>query len=247
MSLVIQDLHVERDTKSIIKGVSLILQRGELVALMGPNGSGKSTLALTIMGHPDYRVVHGKILLDGKNIVDIPVNERARAGIFLSFQHPVDVPGVSLSNVLRTALNSNLPKERQLSVLEFRDLLRDKMDLLKMPYSFAERNLNEGFSGGEKKRAEILQLAILSPKIAILDETDSGLDIDALRSVASCINAIKSPHMSMLCITHYQRILSYLKPDRVLVMIDGRIVREGTLDIIRKLEDEGYDWLYGQP
>lgn len=240
--LKITNLHANIDGKEILKGLDLTLQKGEVVAIMGPNGSGKSTLANVIMGHPKYTVTSGKILVDGDSILDLPVDERAKKGLFLSFQYPSEIPGVTLFNFLRTALNSLLESrgEKKLRLFDFTKMMEAKMQLLQMDAKFQERYLNEGFSGGEKKRAEILQMAMLDPAIAILDETDSGLDIDALRIVAEGINAVKTPEKSILLITHYQRILDYVTPDRILILKDGKIVKEGGPELAKELEREGY-------
>jgi Fe-S cluster assembly ATP-binding protein len=220
---------------------------------MGPNGTGKSTLAYAVMGHPKYEITEGDILLDGESILEMSPDERSRAGVFLAFQYPVSIPGVTVANFLRTALNARRrhsnPPQDDISVLEFRKMLKSKMNLLEMEYSFGGRYLNEGFSGGEKKRTEVLQLAVLEPAFAILDETDSGLDIDAIRIVSEGVNAIKGPNMGVVVITHYQRILNYIKPDFVHVMFDGRIVESGSEELSLLLEEEGYDWIrekYGQ-
>lgn len=239
--LEIKDLHVEVAGKEILKGVNLKVKKGEIAALMGPNGSGKSTLAYTLMGHPKYKITSGKILFKGEDITEMPVNERAKKGLFLSFQYPQEIPGVSLSNFLRTAYAS--VKETKISVLDFMKLLKEKMKLLKVEDSFAMRYLNEGFSGGEKKKAEILQLAVLQPEFAILDETDSGLDIDALRIVAEGVNSLAGPEMGVLVITHYQRLLNYIKPNKVHILLKGKIVKSGGPELAYQLEKEGYDWL----
>jgi Fe-S cluster assembly ATP-binding protein len=245
--LEIQDLHVNIGEKSLLKGVDLIVRQGEVHALMGPNGTGKSTLAYTLMGHPGYTVTQGRILLDGADILALPTEERARLGLFLAFQYPVAIPGVSVANFLRTAINARRravdPQDKGIAVPEFRKMLKSKLDMLQIPVEFAGRYLNEGFSGGEKKRVEVLQLAVLLPKIAILDETDSGLDIDALRIVAGGVDAISGPDLGVLVITHYQRILNYIKPQFVHVMFDGRIVESGGADLAVRLEEQGYDWV----
>jgi len=237
--LIIKDLFVNIDGKEIVKGVNLEVKDGEIVALMGPNGSGKSTLANIIMGNPKYQVISGKILYKDKNILDLKVDERAKLGLFLSFQYPTEVSGVSLTNFLRTAYNSL--NENKISLLDFRKLLEEKMALLKIDKSFMTRYLNEGFSGGEKKRAEILQLAILNPKFAILDETDSGLDISSLKIVANGINKLKNSENSILLITHYNRVLQYIKPDRVYLIIDGKIIKEGKAELAEEIEKYGYE------
>jgi Fe-S cluster assembly ATP-binding protein len=241
--LEIKDLHVSVEGKEILKGVTLSLAKGEVVAVMGPNGSGKSTFANAVMGNPKYEVTGGTIALDGESIAALGPDERARRGLFLSFQYPSEIPGVTMFNFLRTALNAQRAGrgEPPLRVYDFTKLLKEKMSLLKVDEKFSERYLNDGFSGGEKKRAEILQLALFSPRIAILDETDSGLDIDALRVVAEGINATKTPETTYLLITHYQRILDYVKPDRILIMKGGRIVKEGGPELAHHLEKEGYD------
>jgi Fe-S cluster assembly ATP-binding protein len=245
--LVIRDLRVNVEGKEILKGLDLTVKQGEIHALMGPNGSGKSTLAYSLMGHPSYEVTGGEIVFQGKAILEIAPDERAQMGVFLAFQYPVAIPGVTLANFLRTAINAHRkagdPDDKGIPIPEFRKLLKEKMDFLKMDHSFAGRYLNEGFSGGEKKRAEILQLATLEPKIAILDETDSGLDIDALRTVSEGVNTLRSPDLGVLVITHYQRILDYIQPDHVHVMFDGKIVESGGPELAQQLEKEGYDWV----
>ena len=241
MSLEIQNLHVSTDDREILHGVDLTVAKGETHALMGPNGSGKSTLANTIMGNPAYQVTDGRIVLDGEDLTEAEPDERARAGLFLAFQYPATIPGVSVANFLRTAVNAG--REEPIKVKDFGVLLRDNMELLKMDPAFNKRYLNEGFSGGEKKRAEILQLAMLKPQIAVLDETDSGLDIDALRIVADGVNALRGPDLGALIITHYTRILRYVRPDFVHIMLDGRIVREGGAELADQLEEEGYDFI----
>jgi Fe-S cluster assembly ATP-binding protein len=214
---------------------------------MGPNGTGKSTLANVLMGHPHYEVTSGEILFRGQNLVELAADERSRLGLFLAFQYPVAIPGVSVANFLRAAINARRkaanPEDKGIAVPEFRKILKDKMDLLKMPHDFAGRYLNDGFSGGEKKRAEILQLATLEPQIAVLDETDSGLDIDALRIVSQGVNALAGPHLGVLVITHYQRILNYIKPTFVHIMLGGRIVETGGAELAEHLEEQGYDWI----
>ncbi|MEM3126553.1 MAG: Fe-S cluster assembly ATPase SufC [Candidatus Woesearchaeota archaeon] len=242
--LEVKQLQASIEGQKILQEVSLNINKGEIVALMGPNGSGKSTLANVLMGNPDFAVDNGEIFYKGEKINDLSPDERAKKGIFLSFQYPAEISGVTVSNFLRTAYNNRF--EKNISVLDFRKLLKEKMELLKMPSDFADRYLNEGFSGGEKKRAEILQLSILQPELAILDETDSGLDIDALKIVANGVNFLKkeNPNMSVLLITHYQRILEYIKPDRVYIMVKGKIVQEGRADLVHKLEKEGYAWLH---
>jgi Fe-S cluster assembly ATP-binding protein len=246
-TLEIRNLHVTVEDNEILRGVDLTVEPGQIYALMGPNGSGKSTLAYALMGHPSYQVTKGEILFKGKNLVALAPDERAKLGVFLAFQYPVAIPGVSLANFLRSSINARRkaddPEDKGIPVVEFRKLLKQKMDLLEMPHEFAGRYLNDGFSGGEKKRAEILQLATLEPEIAILDETDSGLDIDALRIVASGINALAGPDLGVLVITHYQRILNYIKPDLVHIMLGGRIVETGDAELAEHLEEHGYDWI----
>ena len=239
--LEIKNLKVKIEDKEILKGISLTVDKNEVVALMGPNGSGKSTLAYALMGHPKYEITNGKIILNGEDVTDSSPDERAKKGLFLSFQYPQEIAGVSVSNFLRTALNAK--RENKISVLDFHKLLQEKMALLKMDKSFATRYLNEGFSGGEKKRAEILQMAVLQPKIAILDETDSGLDIDALKTVAEGVNSLKGPETGILIITHYQRILNYITPDKVHIVMKGNIVKSGGKELALQVEEKGYDWL----
>ena len=240
-TLEIVDLHAEIDGKEILRGIDLVVNKGEVHALMGPNGSGKSTLANVLMGHPKYKVTKGDVRYQGESILGWSPDQRARSGLFLSFQYPTAIPGVTMVNFLRQALNATAGKE--LPVREFRTRLTEKMKLLKMDQSFARRYVNEGFSGGEKKRAEVLQMSLLEPTVAVMDETDSGLDIDALRTVAEGINALRSPDMSILLITHYQRILNYVTPDRVHVLYRGRIVRSGGRELAAELEEKGYDWI----
>ncbi len=245
--LIIRDLQVSIEDKPILKGLNLTVNQGEVHALMGPNGSGKSTLAYALMGHPSYEVTGGEIIYQGENIIDVAPDERSRRGLFLAFQYPVAIPGVTLANFLRTAINArrkaNDKDDKGIPIPEFRKLLKAKMDSLGMDHVFAGRYLNDGFSGGEKKRAEILQMATLEPKIAVLDETDSGLDIDALRTVSEGVNALRGPDLGILVITHYQRILDYIKPDHVHVMFEGRIVESGGAELALQLEDQGYDWV----
>ncbi len=242
VTLEIKDLHVSVEGEMIVKGVSLTVKEGEVVAIMGPNGSGKSTLVNTIMGHPAYVVEKGEILVDEKNIVELKADERARLGLFLSFQYPSAISGVTIANFLRTALNAM--KGTKTPVPEFMKLLKERMGLLSMDFSFSKRYLNEGFSGGEKKRNEILQLAVLEPRIALLDETDSGLDIDALRVVADGVNAVKKKTgMGVLLVTHYQRLLNYIKPDKVYIMVGGKIVKEGDALLAVEVENKGYEWV----
>jgi Fe-S cluster assembly ATP-binding protein len=238
---VIEGLHVSVEGKEILKGVDLIVNRGEVHALMGPNGSGKSTLANALMGHPRYQVTAGRVLFLGEELVGLTPDERARRGLFLAFQYPVGIPGVVMGNFLRTALKAR--RGEDVPVREFRKLLDETMDMLKMDPAFARRYVNEGFSGGEKKRAEVLQLALLQPEMAVLDETDSGLDIDALRIVAEGIDALRGPERALLLVTHYQRMLNYVKPDIVHVLYDGRIVKTGGPELALELEKQGYDWI----
>lgn len=239
--LEIKNLHVEVEGKEILKGINLKFKRGKIHALMGPNGSGKSTLANVIMGNPRYIITKGKILFNGKDITKLNPTERAKKGIFLSFQNPSEIEGVAISNFLRMALNNS--KDRKISVFDFHKLLQEKLKFLKMPENFSERYLNKGFSGGEKKKSEILQLTILNPKVAILDETDSGLDIDALKTISSGINALIDKNKIIIVITHYKRILEYLKPDKLFVMINGKIAIEGGRELVNKLEKKGYSWI----
>lgn len=239
MSLVIKDLKVSVDGNMILDGINLEVKKGEVHALMGPNGSGKSTLAHAIMGNPRYKIESGQILLDGKDITSIEVDERARRGLFMSFQYPSEIGGITIANFLRAAYNAITGKN--ISVIDFRKLLHEKMDVLQMDRKFADRYLNEGFSGGEKKRTEILQLAVLGPQIAVLDETDSGLDIDALKTVASGVNSLLGPEMGLLVITHYQRLLNYIKPDHVHILVKGKIVKSGDAELAKELEAKGYD------
>lgn len=245
--LSIRDLHVAIAGKEILRGVDLTISQGEVHALMGPNGTGKSTLAYALMGHPSYEVTGGEAWFKGVNILELQPDQRSHLGIFLAFQYPVAIPGVSVANFLRTALNAQRkvtnPDDKGIPIPEFRKLVKERMELLKMDPNFAGRYLNDGFSGGEKKRAEILQLATLRPEIAILDETDSGLDIDALRIVSEGVNALRGPELGVLVITHYQRILNYIKPDVVHIMMGGRIVESGGAELALHLEEHGYDWL----
>ncbi|MGI8967843.1 MAG: Fe-S cluster assembly ATPase SufC [Chloroflexota bacterium] len=240
----IRNLHVKVEGREILKGVNLAVKPGEVHAIMGPNGSGKSTLAYTLMGHPGYEVTAGEILVNGVNVIEMEPNQRAKEGLFLAFQYPHTIPGVTMANFLRTALNSI--REKPVPPREFRATLREQMKLLKMNDEFAGRFVNEGFSGGEKKRAEILQMAMLQPEYAVLDETDSGLDIDALKIVADGVNALLGPNMGVLLITHYQRLLNYITPDFVHVLVHGRIVREGGPELALELENQGYEQ-YEQP
>lgn len=238
-TLTIQNLHVNVEGREILKGIDLTVEPGKVHAIMGPNGSGKSTLAYTLMGHPGYEITEGRILLDGVDITEMTPDERAKHGLFLAFQYPHSIPGVTMANFLRTAVNA--VHEQPLSPRDFRQQLRQQMGLLKMNDEFAGRYVNEGFSGGEKKRAEILQMAMLQPRYAVLDETDSGLDIDALRIVADGVNALLGPELGVLVITHYQRLLNYIKPDYVHVLVNGKIVREGGPELALELEQTGYE------
>ena len=239
--LEIKNLHINYEGKKILKGVNLNLEKGKIHALMGPNGSGKTTLAYVLMGHPKYKITSGEILLNGEDLVKMSPDERAKKGLFLSFQQPIEVSGVTISNFLRQAYNS-LDKDK-LSLLEFRHLLEKKCKELGIDLKFLNRYLNEGFSGGEKKKVEILQLLVLSPKIAVLDETDSGLDIDALKKVAEGINKFMNKEKTVLIITHYKRILDYVKPNKISIMLDGKIALEGNGDLADHLEEKGYGWI----
>ena len=239
--LKVDNLHVEIEGGEILKGLGLEVGKGEIHAIMGPNGSGKSTLSNVLMGHPRYDVTDGTIEFMGEDVMELEADERARLGMFLAFQYPSEVPGVSVANFLRTAVNS--VRENELSVMEMYRLIQEKMKIMQMDPKFAERYLNEGFSGGEKKRNEILQMLMLEPKLAIMDETDSGLDIDALQVVSKGVNELRGPEFSAVIITHYQRILRYIEPDHVHVMLDGRIVTSGGKDLALTLEDKGYDWV----
>jgi Fe-S cluster assembly ATP-binding protein len=238
--LEIRNLHVRIEEREILRGVDLSIGRGEVHALMGPNGSGKSTLANTLLGHPSYEITEGSIFFKGQDITEAEPHERAKAGLFLAFQYPVAIPGVSVANFLRMAINAK--REEPINVKEFRTQLQHAIELLDVDRSFTSRHLNDGFSGGEKKRAEILQMAMLKPDVAILDETDSGLDIDALRTVAEGVEKLHSEQgLGALIITHYQRILHYIEPQFVHIMLDGRIVLEGGVELVQRLEREGYD------
>ncbi|MEK6853921.1 MAG: Fe-S cluster assembly ATPase SufC [Nanoarchaeota archaeon] len=241
--LQIKDLHVEIEGKEILKGVSLEVSKGEIVALMGPNGAGKSSLGYALLGHPAYKVTAGQMIFEGEDVTKLPTNERAKKGLFLSFQYPSDVPGVSMANFLRTAINARREKKNPIPVGEFLKQLKEIMKTLKIDESFIHRYLNDGFSGGEKKRAEILQLAMLKPGMAVLDETDSGLDVDSLKVVADGINRLMSPEIGILLITHYQRILNYIKPNKVYVMLNGRVVKSGGEELSHQIEAQGYESL----
>jgi Fe-S cluster assembly ATP-binding protein len=246
-ALEIRNLHVSVDDQPILKGVDLVVKQGEIHALMGPNGSGKSTLSNTIMGHPAYEVTAGQIIFNGVDLLELETDERARLGLFMAFQYPVAIPGVTVASFLRNAINARMkaddPNNKGISIPAFRKLMIDKMDMLQMDHSFGGRYLNEGFSGGEKKRAEVLQMAVLEPQIAILDETDSGLDIDALRIVAEGVQMLSGPDLGVLVITHYQRILNHIQPQFVHIMLDGQIVESGGPELALHLEEQGYDWL----
>jgi len=238
--LEIKDLHVAIDDKEILKGVNLEMKTGEIHAIMGPNGTGKSTLSAAIMGNPNYEVTKGEILFDGKNILDLEVDERARLGLFLAMQYPSEIPGISNAEFMRAAINARREEDEKISVMQFLKKLDKKMELLNMPEEMAERYLNEGFSGVEKKRNEILQLLMIEPTFAILDEIDSGLDIDALKVVAKGINEMRGEEFGALIITHYQRLLNYIVPDVVHIMMDGRVVLTGDAELAKRLEAEGY-------
>ena len=241
--LTIENLHVTIGDLEIIRGLSLTVPRGEVHAIMGPNGSGKSTLAKVLAGHPDYTVTAGSVTMDGDDILGLEPDERARQGLFLAFQYPSEIPGVTIANFLRAAVQSRMPKNEELEATDYYARLYRKMDLLEMDRSFTSRSVNEGFSGGEKKRNEILQMALLEPKYAVLDETDSGLDIDALKVVSKGVNSLRGPNLGVLLITHYQRLLNYIVPDRVHVMVRGRIELSGDKDLALQLEEKGYDWV----
>ncbi len=243
--LVIKNLHAEVDGNEILKGIDLEIKKGEVHAIMGPNGGGKSTLSNVITGREDYEVTEGSITFDGIDLLEMAPEERANAGIFMSFQYPVEIPGVSVSNFLKTAINANRKAHglEDISAQEFLQKVKEKSELLEIKKDFLSRSLNEGFSGGEKKRNEIFQMAMLDPKLAILDETDSGLDIDALRIVANGVNLLKNENNAVLIITHYQRLLEYIIPDFVHVLINGKIVKSGTKKLALELEEKGYDWL----
>ncbi|MEI6464272.1 MAG: Fe-S cluster assembly ATPase SufC [Verrucomicrobiota bacterium] len=242
-TLVIKDLHASIGEKEIVKGLSLTINSGEVHAIMGPNGTGKSTLAKVVSGHPDYTVTGGDVLLDGVSILTQEADERARAGLFLAFQYPSEIPGVSIANFLRAAVQARMAEGEEIDATAYYKRLYAKMDMLKIDRKFTSRSVNEGFSGGEKKRCEILQMAMLEPKFALMDETDSGLDIDALRIVSEGVNTLRGPNLGVLMITHYQRLLNYIVPDFVHVMWDGRIVKSGDKSLALELEAKGYDWV----
>lgn len=241
--LSIRDLQVKIEEKQILKGVDLTVNGGEIHAIMGPNGTGKSTLASALMGHPKYEVIAGEVSIDGKDLLEMEVDERARAGLFLAMQYPSEVSGVTNSDFLRSAINAKRGEGNEISLMKFIREMDKKMEILEMDESFATRYLNEGFSGGEKKRNEILQMMMLKPRIAILDEVDSGLDIDALKVVAKGVNEMRSPEIGVIIITHYQRLLNYIKPDFVHVFMQGRIVKSGGPELAERLEQGGYDWV----
>jgi Fe-S cluster assembly ATP-binding protein len=243
--LEIKNLHAKIEDREILRGINLTVNAGEVHAIMGPNGSGKSTLAKVLAGHPNYEVTEGEVLYFGQNLFEMETDERARAGVFLAFQYPIEIPGVSNANFLRMAYNEKAKHEGkdELDPLEFDDLLQEKMKIVEMDKSFINRAVNEGFSGGEKKRNEILQMAVLEPKLAVLDETDSGLDIDALRVVAGGVNKLAHKDNAILLVTHYQRLLDYIEPDFVHVLYQGRIVKSGDKELARELEKKGYDWI----
>ena len=243
--LEIKNLYAGIDGNEILKGINLTVNKGEIHAIMGPNGSGKSTLAKVLSGHPAYEVTQGEVLYEGKNLLEMPPDERARAGVFMAFQYPIEVPGVSNAQFLRLAYNEKRKHlgEEELDPLEFKDLLKERAKVVEMDASFMTRSVNEGFSGGEKKRNEILQMAVLEPKLAILDETDSGLDIDALRIVAGGVNQLHNSENAVILVTHYQRLLDYIVPQFVHVLANGRIAKEGGKELALELEEKGYDWL----
>ena len=243
--LEIRDLHATVEGKEILRGINLTINKGEIHAIMGPNGSGKSTLAKILAGHPAYEVTRGEVLFEGRNLLELAPDERAREGVFLAFQYPVEVPGVSNAQFLRLAYNEKKKHrgEEELDPLEFKDLLAERAKVVEMDAGLMSRSVNEGFSGGEKKRNEILQMAVLEPKLAVLDETDSGLDIDALRVVSEGVNKLRTPENAVVLVTHYQRLLNYIVPDRVHVLFKGRIVRTGGKELALELEEKGYDWI----
>ncbi len=245
MLLEIRDLHAGIEGREILKGLTLNIDKGEVHAIMGPNGSGKSTLAKVLAGHPTYEVLSGEIIFEGADLLDLDPDERARAGVFMAFQYPIEIPGVSNSQFLRLAYNEKMKHlgEEELDPLEFNDLLKERAKIVEMDSSFFKRSVNEGFSGGEKKRNEILQMAVLQPKLAVLDETDSGLDIDALRIVAEGVNKLRNADKAIILVTHYQRLLNYIEPDFVHVLADGKIVKQGGKELALALEEKGYDWV----
>ena len=243
--LEIKNLHAKIEEREILKGINLTVNAGEIHAIMGPNGSGKSTLAKVLAGHPDYEVTEGEVLYFGKNLLELEPDARAREGVFLAFQYPIEIPGVSNANFLRMAYNEKAKHhgQEELDPLEFDDLIHEKIKIVEMDKSFINRSVNEGFSGGEKKRNEILQMAVLEPKLAVLDETDSGLDIDALRIVAGGVNKLANKDNAILLVTHYQRLLDYIEPHFVHVLYNGRIVKSGEKELALELEKKGYDWI----
>jgi Fe-S cluster assembly ATP-binding protein len=241
--LVIENLRVSIGEQEIIRGLSLVVPKGEVHAIMGPNGSGKSTLAKVLAGHPDYTVTAGSITMDGENLLELEPDERARKGLFMAFQYPSEIPGVTIANFLRAAIQGRMPEGEELEATDYYQKLYEKMDALEIPRAFTSRSVNEGFSGGEKKRCEILQMAMLEPTYAVLDETDSGLDIDALKIVAHGVNSLRGPDLGVLLITHYQRLLNYIVPDHVHVMVRGRIELSGDKELALQLEEKGYDWV----
>ena len=243
--LEIRDLYASVDGNEILKGINLTINKGEVHAIMGPNGSGKSTLAKVLAGHPQYQVTKGEVIYEGQNLLELSPDQRAREGVFMAFQYPVEVPGVSNAQFLRLAYNEKQKHlgAEELDPLEFKDLLKERAQIVEMDASFMTRSVNEGFSGGEKKRNEILQMAVLDPKLSVLDETDSGLDIDALRIVAEGVNKLHDPNKAVIVVTHYQRLLNYIIPDFVHVLFNGRIVKQGGRELALELEEKGYDWL----
>ena len=244
--LEIKNLVVNIGDKRVVDGLNLTVPAGEVHAIMGPNGTGKTSLSKAVAGHPDYKIASGEVLLDGENIVGLPPDEIARKGFFLAFQYPVSIPGVSIANFIRACLNARQPKGETINPVEYYKKLYEKMDELKMSRSFTSRSVNDGFSGGEKKRCDILQMLMLQPSFAILDETDSGLDIDALRIVSEGVNTARGENIGMLLLTHYHRLLEYIKPDKVHVMNGGKIVKSGGAELALELEEKGYDWLKEQ-
>ena len=243
--LTIENLHARAGDREILKGLSLHVPAGEVHAIMGPNGSGKSTLAQVLAGREDYEVTAGRVVYMGQDLLALPPEERARAGVFLAFQYPIEIPGVNNAYLLKTALNAQRQAHGQqpMDAFEFMKLIKTKMELVNVPKDFLSRNVNQGFSGGEKKRNEILQMLLLEPKLAVLDETDSGLDVDAMRIIAHGVNSLRSPDRSMLVVTHYERLLELIVPDRVHVLAGGRIVKSGDRELARELDQRGYDWL----
>lgn len=243
MSLAIKDLHAATDGNEILKGLSLEVPKGEVHAIMGPNGSGKSTLAKVIAGHADYEVTSGSVTMDGVDLLELEIDERSRAGLFLAFQYPAEVPGVTMANFIRAARQARMPEGQELDAVAYYKELYEKMDQLEIDRKFTARSVNEGFSGGEKKRNEVLQMMMLEPSYCVMDETDSGLDIDALKIVAGGVNSMRAPERGFLVITHYQRLLDYIEPDHVHVLADGQIVRSGGKELALELEARGYDFL----